>query len=459
MSWVEQELPSVHLGDARLNRRLVALVEALADHPTASVPMALPDWAAVKAAYRFWDNPRVEAAAIRQAHQRSTRARALTAGWVLLVQDTTDLDFTTHPAMAGRGMLYHPDGRGLFVHSTLGVSLDGLPLGLVAQQTWARDPATRGLGKQRNARPTPEKDSQKWLTALAASHQGLPGAVTTITVADREADCYDLWVAPRRPNAHLLIRAKHDRTLVGASAHLWAHLQTHPVADTQVVTLPRRHTGATTVPARPATLQLRYASVTLGVPQLKTGAPVPVQAVLVEEIAGQNGEEPLQWLLLTTLPIPSPEVAWLLVEWYTYRWLIERYHAVLKSGCGVEEVQLATTERLERALATYSIVAWRLLTLRYLVDQAPEMECEGVLTPAEWQAAYVTAHPTAPLPTRPPTLREALWCLGRLGGFLGRTGDGMPGITALWRGWARLQDILLGMQAYQRLQSRLVGNA
>lgn len=459
MSWVDEELSPARFGDARLHRRLCLLVEALANRPTASVPLALAEWAAVKAAYRFWDNARVDPAAIRAAHARRTRARAVTAGWVLLVQDTTDLDFTTHPAMVGRGMLYHPDGRGLFVHSTLALSLDGLPLGLLTQQTWARDPATKGCGRQRNRRPTADKDSQKWLTAFHASHQALPARVTTITVADREADTYDLWSAPRRAHAHLLLRAKHDRALVGEPQHLWAHLRAQPVAETRPVLLPRQHTGRTTSAPRTARLQLRYTTVTLGVPRLKTGDPVTVQALLVEEVDAPEGRDPVSWLLLTTLPIPSVEVAWLLVEWYTLRWLIERYHYVLKSGCQVEEVQVATMERLERALATYSIVAWRLLTLRYLAALAPEISCEVVLAPEEWQAAYVTVHPTAPLPPRPPSLREALWCIGRLGGFLGRLGDGQPGITALWRGWARLQDILLGLQAYQRLRLRLVGNA
>jgi hypothetical protein len=459
MSWVEEELGTVALGDARLDQRFRGLVAALADHPTASVPAAVGTWSAVKATYRLWDHPRVTADRLLAAHARSTRARMRTAGWVLLVQDTTELDYTSHPALQGRGSLSHPDCRGIFVHSTLAVSPEGLPLGVVTQQYWARDPAQRGIGRQRNRRPTAQKESQKWLTALERSHRHLAGTVTTVTVADREADCYDLFVADRRPTAHLLIRAKHDRALVHETAHLRAALAAQPVAATQTVMLPRQHDKATTRPARVATLALRWATVTLAVPRLKTGAPVTVQALLVTEVDPPAGGEPVDWVLLTTLPVPSAEVGWLLVDWYTYRWLIERFHFTLKSGCRVEDLQLATTDRLTCAVATYAIVAWRLMSLRYLVEQVPEVSCEVVVTREEWQAAHMTVHPTVPVPATPPSLRTFLWDLGRLGGFLGRTSDGSPGVTALWRGWARLQDIRLGIQAYQQLQLRLMGNA
>lgn len=459
MSWVDEELGTAQLGDARLDRRLRRLVAALAAQPTASVPRAVGDWNAARGAYRLWDHPQVTPARVLAAHVRSTRARCQTAGWVLLVQDTTELDYTHRPGLAGRGSLSHPNCRGLFVHTTMAVSMDGVPLGVLSQQTWARDPATHGIGAQRNARPTADKESLKWLTALDASHRHLPATVTTVTIADREADAYDLFVADRRPQAHLLIRARHDRALVGEAAHLRAHLAAQPVADTRTVTLPRRHTKATTTPARPATLALRWAPVTLAGPQLKTGRPVPVQALWVTEVDPPADVEPVDWLLLTTLPLPSAEVGWLLVAWYTTRWLIERFHFTLKSGCRVEALQLATTERLANALATYSIVAWRLMSLRYLAEAAPDVSCEVLVTREEWQAAYVTVHPTGPLPATPPPLRAFLADLGRLGGWLGRASDPPPGITALWHGWTRLQDVLVGMQAYQRLQLRHMGNA
>lgn len=244
-AWVAEEFASLQVGDARLDARLREMVTRLAARPTASVPIALGDPASVKAAYRLCANPRVRPTALLTACRKATRLRALLAGWVLLVQDTTSLDFTAHKGMDGLGMLEHPASRGVFVHTTLAVSVEGVPLGVVAQELWARDPATRGIGAQRNARPTAEKESQRWLTALAASQQALWGPITTVTIADREGEMYDLWTAPRRPTDHLLLRMKHNRATMDPTAgpHLRDALQQAPVAATLTLTVPRQHKG------------------------------------------------------------------------------------------------------------------------------------------------------------------------------------------------------------------------
>lgn len=461
-SWAAEELASVSLGDARLNRRLIQIVDALSAQPGASVPVALGTPAAIEATYRLWEHPRVKPAAIRAAHRKATRAWALTAGWVLLLQDTTSLDFTSHKALAGVGMLDHPNCRGVFVHSTLAVTLDGVPLGLVAQELYTRDPATRGIGAQRAARPTAEKESQRWLTAFAASQRALWGPITTVTVADREADQYDLWVAPRRPTDHLLLRMRHNRltTDPAAGPDLRAALQGAPVMATAMIAVPRHHTGAVTIPARTATVTVRVATVTLTVPVLKTGAPLTLQGLLVTEDAPPTGVEPIDWVLLTTLPVPSPDVALLYVEWYTYRWLIERFHYVLKSGCGIEETQVRTLVRLERVVAVYGIVAWRLLHLLYSARAAPTLPCTVLFAPQEWPVLWaVTQPPEAPLPATPPSVATVVGWLAQLGGYRGRASDPLPGIKAIWRGWARLTDLLEGYFAAQRLGTRLVATA
>ena len=163
--------------------------------------------------------------------------------------------------------------------------------------------------------------------------------------------------------------------------------------------------------------------------------------VLAEEVDPPAGETAVRWLLLTTMPVSSVEAAVQVVLWYSLRWLIERYHYVLKSGCRIEELQLETMQRLERALATYCIVAWRLLWLTYEARQAPDASCEVLLHKDEWQALYATIHQTPTPPEQPPTLHEAVSWIARLGGFLGRTSDGEPGVQVIWRGWRRLQDI------------------
>lgn len=446
-TWAADELCEINLGDVRLNRRYITIVDACAEQVTASLPQAMGDAAACKGLYRLFAQKTVTPARLLKPHQVQTRKRARTAGWVLLIQDTTSVDFTTRKKMTGLGRLEHPQCRGVFVHSTLAVSVDGVPLGLLDLQCLVRDVSPPAKERPRGEIPTAEKESQRWLDSLATSQRLIAPRVTTVTIADREADFYDLFRAPRRDTAHLLIRARYNRAVADEDAWAatqWEAVRATPVAATLTVEVPRQHRGTQTLPSRQATLTIQYATLTLKAPDYKSGPPLVLQHILVDEVDPPAGVEPIHWRLLTTLPISSPEIAQLYVEWYTYRWLIERFHFVLKSGCGIEDVQFQSRERWECALVTYSIVAWRLMALQYLARTQPDVSCEVALTPEEWQVAAQVAAPTQPVPTRPPTVQQAIRLLARLGGFRGRKCDGEPGIIALWRGWRRLQEILIG---------------
>ena len=262
-----------------------------------------------------------------------------------------------------------------------------------------------------------------------------------VTIADQEGDIYDLFALPRRPGSEFLIRACHDRCVDHPARRLWAAIRQAPPGGTLTVEVPRGDDR----PGRRATLTLRWLSLGIAPPQDRAGRAalptVPVQALLAEEAAPPPDTEPICWLLVTTLPIADARAARRYVRWYTYRWRIERYHFVLKSGCRVEALQLGTAERLERALATYCIVAWRLLWLTYQARETPDDPCDAVLAPHEWQALWCTVHRTPQPPAHPPSLKEAVRLIARLGGFLGRRGDGAPGVKTLWRGWRRLEDI------------------
>jgi len=161
----------------------------------------------------------------------------------------------------------------------------------------------------------------------------------------------------------------------------------------------------------------------------------------VREQAPQDGEAPIEWMLLTTLPITTFEEGLQCLIWYTYRWRIERYHYILKSGCQIEKLQLETKDRLMRALAVYSIVASRLLRLTYQVRETPEAPCTEALTESEWRALYAITHKTTVLSEHPPNMQTAILWIAKLGGFLGRKHDGNPGLKVLWRGFRRLHDL------------------
>jgi hypothetical protein len=168
----------------------------------------------------------------------------------------------------------------------------------------------------------------------------------------------------------------------------------------------------------------------------------------------------VRWWLVTTLPITTLADAEQAVRWYALRWLVERYHYVLKNGCRIERLQLATAPRLERALATYAVAAWRLLWLTYEARRRPEAPCESVLPREQWQVLHRVVHKTDTVPASPPDLRGVVRQIARLGGFLARKGDGKPGVKTIWRGLRRLEDILTFFKSSRKRPiPKVVGNA
>jgi len=436
--WAAQELATADLGDARLTKRLVRIVADKLANPTASIPQASGSWAATKATYRFLASEQVAADHIRAAHAHATRSRLQSYDMVLVLQDTTELLYTTHPHTTGLGSLDHAGSRGLKVHSALAATRDGVPLGLVQQSVWARDAALKGRNSRK--RPQAERESQRWLTTLAEVQRTIAKPTRLIVVADREADIYPLFIAPRDERTDLVVRASYNRGLVGGSK-LEQVAKAMAWQGSRTVTIPGNGSRA----ARSATVQIGWSSVQLTAPQdypRPASAPRPtLQLVVVEECEPPAGVKPLRWLLWTTLPVTSWDEAIAVVEIYRARWLIERYHYVLKSGCGIEQLQLESAERLERALAVCCVVAWRLLWLSYQARKTPDLPCTEILATHEWQALVCRVQGMSVPPAHPPSLREALRMIAQLGGFLARTGDGEPGVKTIWRGLLRLDDI------------------
>lgn len=443
-SWAQEELKYSKLPDARLNRRLMKLVEDFANQPTASIPQACGNRAATKGAYRFFNSPRVKPEDIRKAHIQSSIERMKSQSHIttiLVIQDTTDLDLTEHPATKNIGYLDHPARKGLKVHSNLAVNLEGTPLGLIYQEVWARDAKSMGKKHQRRQLQTKDKESQRWLNALIASQKNIPKEIRFITIADREADIYDLFALPRREGAELLIRATHNRLVDHEAGHLWEAIRQSPIRGEITIQLGRK---AQQLP-RKATLTVRYERLFILPPKHRPDRSslksILVNVILAEEENPPKGVAAVRWLLITTLEVKSLEDAIRCTEWYSYRWLIERYHFVLKSGCTIEELQLEEAENIHRALAAYCIVAWRLLWITYEARENPDLPCDKVLEAHEWQALYCKIHETLKLPKKIPSLREAVRWIAQLGGFLGRKGDGEPGVKTIWRGLIRLSDI------------------
>ncbi|HUI90008.1 MAG TPA: IS4 family transposase [Anaerolineales bacterium] len=440
-NWAVAELETVKFGDRRLKYRLMRIVERMVERPALSIPAACKNWAETKATYRFLSSDKVEAEAIRAAHREKTMERLQGETGILVAQDTTELNYSSHKKKEGLGGLRHPGERGLYVHSGLAIRLDGVPLGLLYQEVWARSIRSERSKEERHATSTKEKESQRWINTLAACREHIPENIQTILVADREADMYDLFAAPRSSQLHLLVRAVQNRRIDHPATYLKQAVSELGIAGQMSVEVGRQGERA----PRTAHLEIRYLNVEILPPHRglyrKGAQPISVWVILAQESSPPAGEEPISWWLLTTLSIRTLEEAQRCIRWYSYRWLIERYHFVLKSGCRIERLQLENAQRLERAIATYAIVAWRLLWLTYQARLAPEQSCAIALETFEWQSLCCTVLRSATPPQQPPSLQLAILYIAKLGGFLARKGDGPPGVQTIWRGLNRLSDI------------------
>lgn len=440
--WVQHEMKHIELGEKRLEKRLLKIISDFSQKPTASIPEFCGDWAATKAAYAFFKNPTSRTEAILLAQRRATHDRVQGQRRILILQDTTSFDFSDHPQTGGLGPLENSVCQGFFAHTSLATTTEGVPLGVLAQQTWVRDEQTLGKRHQRHQRLIEDKESHKWLQALTDSTQALPAETEAIVVSDRESDIYEYFVQPRAEQVELLIRARHDRRLEQESRLLFLTVSSSPVRGKVTVEVGARPGQK----PRQAECQVYYQRVKLRPPQRRSAkhpqlAPVVLSAILIKEIHPPAGLEALEWFLLTTVEITSFEQACQFIESYTYRWVIERFHFVLKSGCEIEKRQFEHGDRLIRFLAVANVIAWRLLWQTYLSRVDSDLACTVVMTESEWKALYSFIHKTALLPQKVPTLGQVTTWIAQLGGFLDRNADGPPGVKVLWQGWRRLFDI------------------
>lgn len=455
--WAEHEFRSAALPDRRLHRRLIRMTTQFGNHPTAAIPEACEAWSATKAAYRFFDNAAVESQALLASHQQATVERMKAHPVVLVPQDTTSLNYASHPQTTGLGPIGDEvDGpQGLLLHHALALSEEGLPLGELYSKLWARDPEDFGKAQKRRQLPLDEKESVKWWEgwqATVAAARQMP-ATLVISICDREGDVYEVMEAVAKtdcPNVGLLVRLRHDRKVeppdpAEPAAPSWprlvARLSSQPVAATLRVQVPRQEEQA----ARTAVLEVRYCALTLQAPVGHRHLPaLRVYAVQAREIQPPAGMEPICWQLLSTRPVTTAQEAIRTVRWYAKRWQIEVYHKVLKSGCQVEQRQLESFARLERMLAVYMVVAWRVLAMTIAAREYPELPVSIWLEEAEWQTLVCHVKQTPILPKQCPTVKEAVLWIAKLGGFLARKGDGQPGPICLWRGLRRLKDMTSG---------------
>ncbi len=437
VSWAEEELGTAELGDARRSRRLVRLVERLAEQPSVSIAAACSGAAEMKAAYRLLSHDAVGWSDILEPHLRRSLQRMSSEAVVLCLQDTTELDFNGQD-IAGLGPLAYEAQRGMYLHATYAVSPQRVPLGVLNAWMWARE------ARKDNGARGGLLESVRWLEGyerLADLAGELP-ATRLVCVGDRESDLLALLVKARDMGhaADYLLRCQHNRVLP-EGGKLWdAVMGSTPLGRIRFEMPAGRGRKARAVEQELRAQRIRLSD--------RQGGHVEVSCLIACEVDAPAGAKPVTWRLLTNREVPTLAAAVELVDWYRARWEAELLFLTLKQGCRVEALQLSTVERIERALAVYLVVAWRIGLLMRLGRACPDWDAERLLTREEWQAAWIVARKRPP--DKPPTLRAALHMIAALGGFLGRKGDGEPGVKSLWIGLQRVASCVEGMRFKQR---------
>jgi hypothetical protein len=466
--WAVEEMKTADLPDKRLNERLAAVLSQLAAQPTASIPAACGGYAEMTAAYRLFENERLCFEDVLQPHIDATRLRVAEQPLVIVAHDTTELDLTRpQQQVAGAGPMDGSKRRGAFLHPLHAFTPDGVPLGTVAAHIWTRPDEPHLTSAERRARrmalPIEQKESHRWIDMLRRAQElaaEVPGT-RFVCVADSEADIYEYLAAAQTEPRHTdwIVRAASDRVLQGdeeeedeSVAHLRTEVMNSEVLFTKTIKVRAREPKVAcnnrgrcqARAAREAEMEVRATRVTLHPPHRRDREllPLAVNVVLVREIAPPPGEDPIEWILLTSLPIATVEEVAGVIQYYCVRWMMEIFFRTLKSGCRVEERRFETIDRLYLCLAIYLIVTWRTLFVCRLGRSLPEVSCEVVFEPAEWKSAWRVVRRSSP-PARPPKLAEMVRMVAQLGGYVNRPRKDEPGPQTVWLGLQRLHDITL----------------
>jgi hypothetical protein len=477
-AWVTTELASLKLGDKRREKRAGMIVDQLAQI-CESQPEAAKSKAALKANYRFVHHPENSPESILDAHNQASIKRTTEHDCVVLAQDTTVIDLTKpHCQVEGAGPLESNDKRGVFLHPLYAMTEEGLPLGIVDQVIWTRDKIHTDLTKKEKSQllkqaAFEEKESCRWLDMFQSGEQisrANPGTNYTV-VGDSESDICEIFaeVGDLPENCHFVIRGCQNRGVVncGDAANVDEALETADIRLTMDVTIservskiagetrPRRKSRS----ARMAQVGVRAREITIRGPARPGGKLPNITLNVVEtvELDPPAGEEPIRWVLFTTLGIDSIAQIQRVISAYSIRWNIELYFKTLKSGLNIEKLKYETLDRYLTALSMLMIVGWRVEYLKGAARHDPEASCEKYFSPQQWQPAYLVHSDGGELPSEPLTIAEFMLMIAELGGWQRKRSQGPPGSMTIWRGMRRMEAYADAFQAFEKAKIRCGG--
>lgn len=480
MGWIENEMAHTDIGDKRLNKRASIIVERLDNSSEGGFTQYFKSRSELVAAYRFFDNSFVTPEKILSSHYKSTIERIQEQKTVLLINDTSSLDYTGKDTVEGLGILESQYSKGILIHPTLAITPERNCLGIVDVLMWSRDGEAhrKALPSEvRKNEPIETKESFRWILSYRKACMLAQQNPQTqfISIADRESDILELITeavqAKENGNgADLLIRVNHDRELAktkenknsktkktgkklaGISSEeleeerkLKKRLKKAPILGEIEFTLPSREgkkerTVKQTV--RATKVQLKGKKV--GDRQYPS---VKINAVCFIEENPPPNEDPICWMFFTTLPIDTFEQVLNVIKFYLARWEIETFFKVLKSGCKVEEKELKNSDRIKNMLSIFFILTWRIMYVTNLARKEPNISCSEVFEDAEWKSVYKIVKGSE-LPATPPLLGDFVLMIARLGGYLPGKNRPPPGPKVIWRGMKRMSDFALAWERF-----------
>jgi len=444
-TWAETEFKNLDLGDKRIQKRAIKLLNSFSKSPKLSIPKSCQGWAETQAAYRFYANDSVTWDKLLQPHvdQVEQRINIGKEPIILCIQDTTELNFNGQEA-EGLGRLSYDAQRGMYLHPTFCITPDRIPLGISDAWMWAR-----GKTKEEDQKNLIIKESDRWIEGyerVAEMASRCPES-RLVYVADRESDILNLMTRSQDLGfpADWLIRAKHNRNL-SKEEKLWDSVEKQEVIGELAFVKPRRKKYK----SRRVRQEIKVLRCKLPV---KGSQDIEITLIQAKEINPPAGESPLIWRLLSNRKVETAEEANEVIDWYRCRWEIEMFFDVLKVGCQVEKLQLCSKERIKKALVMAMLVTWRVMYLMRLGRVCPDLPAELIFDPLEWRSSYILL--AKPIPEKMPTLDAVLRNLAALGGFLGRKSDGDPGSKSIWIGFQRIQDCVYGVKMADKLKELL----
>lgn len=458
--WAEHNFGTVNLRHRRRTRRLVQSAAAIAAQPEKPFNQVF-DWNGLRGFYNLCHQEVATLPMIQGPHWELTRQAMVQHKLVLILHDTTELNFSDHPSLQGTGPIGDGLGKGFLQHNSLAV----LPkprqvLGLAYQQFRVRQPAPAGEHTWKRKRR--KRESEMWLEGIAASGRS-PEGCRWVDVGDRGSDIYEAMVASREVEHDFLFRVTQNRQVWTTEEHteelvgLREFACSLPSQGCDEVAIPGRGGRA----SRTATVQMAAAPVWIPAPmgtRQRWSQPIIAAWVIrIWEANAPEGVEPLEWILVSSVATRDLEELKERRDWYCCRWMVEVFHNVEKNGCKEEARRFETADRMEACLAILSVVAVRVYQLRTALESQPDAPAAQVATTEEIQV--LCAHHKQDASRL--TVREFVRGVAKLGGFLGRKCDGQPGVLTLWRGYQRLQDMLLGYQlqaSAPTTRHRVVGN-